>query len=151
MTKKDFLHSAISGAAGTAAQWLLMGGRHWLGILPGFEPYDALQSFLIRTVGVALPPGMVWALTFINGALIWSSIFSWAYDVIPGRTAVVKGAVVTVFAWLVVGLGIFPLIGLGVFAREAEAGARPAVLMLVMLTAYCMTLSFVYARLRRGR
>ncbi len=94
---------------------------------------------------------MVWALTFINGALIWSSIFSWAYDVIPGRTAVVKGAVVTVFAWLVVGLGIFPLIGLGAFAREAGAGARPAVLMLVMLTAYCMTLSFVYARLRRGR
>lgn len=125
-----------------------MTGRHWLGILPGFEPYNDLQLTLARTIGTAMPQSLLWILTLINGALIWSAIFSWAYDLIPGRTAIAKGIVVAVFAWLVVGVLIFPLVGLGAFARNAGMGAWPAILMLAMLGAYCLTLSGVYGWLR---
>jgi len=151
MTKKDFLHSVIAGFCGTVTHWGLTTLRHWLDIQPGFEPYDVLQAFLARTAGSALPAGWAWVLTLINGALIWSSIFSWAYDRIPGKSALAKGIAVALFAWLIAGLVILPAIGLGPFAAAANAGARPAFLMLAMLTAYCLTLSHVYAWLRRGR
>ena len=142
--------SVIAGLCGTAAQFVLMTGRKALGILPQFQPYEDMQRLLLSSFGTSTPPVLHWLLPFISGALIWSSIFSWAYRWIPGETAPAKGLSVTVFAWLLTGLVIFPLIGQGLFAFKANAGFWPALLMLVMLSAYCLTLSLVYGRLKQG-
>jgi hypothetical protein len=143
-------NAILAGLCGMAAQSVLMGGRHWLGILPAFQPYDDLQRLLAEAVGDSLAPTLSWLLPMASGAVVWSSIFAWAYDVIPARTATGKGLVVTILAWLMTGLVILPALGHGVFAIRAGASGWPALMMLGMLAAYCLTLSLVYGWLKRG-
>jgi hypothetical protein len=64
---------------------------------------------------------------------------------LPGRTAVAKGAVFGLVAWLVMGFGVLPLTGHGIFARDLGLGALPAMLMLVMLLIYTAVMSLLYA------
>jgi hypothetical protein len=139
----------IAGICGTFAQISLRAAREALGVLPDFQPYGDLQRQLFRWGGSSLPPSLQALLPLISGALIWSSIFAWAYPWIPGKTALLKGLSVSGFAWLLAGLVFFPVIGEGVFALNARAGAWPALLMLVMLCSYCVTLGLVYGWLRR--
>lgn len=149
-------NAVIAGLCGMAAQQGLMAARHGLGILPTFQPYHDLQNLVSGWLGTVLPgmtvtPVLSWVVPMISGALVWSSIFAWAYDVIPGRSPARKGVAVTLFAWFVTGLIIFPLIGHGVFATKAGAALWPALMMLVMLCAYCLTLSLVYGWLKRDQ
>lgn len=148
LTRRDLFYAAVAGVVSSALQSALMSGRHALGILRGFEPAAVLQKELAQSVGWLLPEGWGWGLSLLTGALIWSAIFSWAYEVIPGQTPLTKGFAVGLFAWLVTGCVIFPLMGLGVFAQAVGLGVQPAVLMLVMLMSYCLTLSLVYGYLR---
>ncbi len=143
-------NAVIAGLCGMMAQSLLMAVRRWFGILPAFQPYLDLQNLLAKWVGAEWAQSLSWLLPMVSGALVWSSIFAWAYDRIPAATVLGKGLLVTAFAWLLTGLVFLPAIGHGVFAARAGAGAWPALLMLVMLAAYCLTLSLVYAWLRRG-
>lgn len=144
-------NAMIAGVCGSVAQSSLMATRHAFGILPSFQPYDNLQRHLAGFVGHAWAPALSWLLPVVSGAVIWSSIFAWAYDKIPATGAFGKGALVTVFAWFFTGLVLLPMLGYGLFATRAGAGGWPALLMLAMLAAYCLTLSMVYAGLKRGR
>lgn len=142
----------LAGLCGTLAQIGLRSARTALGILPEFQPYDSIQRQLAEAVGGGSTPAALQALLpLLSGALIWSSIFAWGYRWIPGRSALAKGLTVTALAWVVVGFVLLPLAGEGLFAYRAGAGAWPALMMLVMLSVYCVTLSLVYARLRRNR
>lgn len=142
--------AVIAGVCGMAAQSGLMAARRALGILPGFQPYADLQHLLSEIVGPSLAHDLAWLLPMVSGALVWSSIFAWAYARIPARSALGKGMLVTAFAWALTGLAIMPALGHGLFAARAGAGAGPALMMLAMLATYCLTLSLVYGRLRRG-
>jgi uncharacterized membrane protein len=59
-------------------------------------------------------------------------------------------AVVLLDAWLVIGLGLLPLSGRGVFAHGLGLGGLPAALMLVMLMLYSIVMSLLYAWLSRS-
>ena len=48
------------------------------------------------------------------------------------------------------GLVFFPLVGRGIFAVELGLGAAPAILLLLMLLTYSVTMSRVYHFLNRG-
>jgi hypothetical protein len=148
---KTMRNALIAGLCGTVAQLALRSARKALGVLPDFQPYDDMQRQLFQDVGTSLPSALQPLLPLISGALIWSSIFAWAYRWIPGRTALLKGLAVSGFAWLLTGVVLFPAIGKGIFARDAGEGAWPALMMLVMLCSYCLTLSLVYGWLRRHR
>jgi hypothetical protein len=145
-----FRDAVVAGLCGMAAQWGLRWARGALGILPSLQPYEDLQRQLAEALGASPPAALQAAMPLLSGALIWSSIFAWAYRWIPGRSALTKGFAVTGFAWLLTGFVLLPLVGKGVFASRVDAGAWPAVMMLAMLSAYCLTLSVVYGRLRRG-
>lgn len=141
--------AVIAGICGSSMQSALMAGRKALGILPDFQPYNDIQLLLFNSIGASVPSVLQKLLPFVSGALIWSSIFAWAYPHIPGRTPVAKGFSVGLFAWLLTGFALFPAIGKGLFATNAGVGFGPALLMLTMLFAYCLTLSLVYGWLRR--
>lgn len=126
-----------------------MAGRKALGILPDFQPYADMQHLLSDLIGASVPSALQMLLPFVSGALIWSSIFAWAYPQIPGKSPLTKGFAVTLFAWLLTGFALFPVIGKGLFAINAGAGLWPALLMFVMLSAYCLTLSLVYGWLKQ--
>ena len=151
MTLLKLRNATIAGVCGMMAQSSLMAARRSLGILPSFQPYDDLQNLLAGIVGPAWAPTLSWLLPMVSGAVIWSSIFAWAYDRIPAAGAVVKGILVTVFAWIFTGLVLLPLLGHGLFGVKAGAGGWPALMMLAMLATYCLTLSMVYGWLKRRR
>ncbi len=143
-------NAVVAGVCGMAAQSGLMSVRRQLGILPSFQPYQDLQRLLVEIVGAPLSYRLSWLLPMVSGALIWSSIFAWAYQRIPAKTALGKGMLVTLLAWCVTGFVILPWLGHGIFAVRAGAGAAPALMMLAMLAIYCLTLSLVYGRLSDG-
>jgi hypothetical protein len=115
------------------------------GPLPEFRPDHDMQRALTWLAGSQLHPLLGWLLLFLNGAVIWGFLFGQSYRFLPGERAWQKGLLFGLFAWLLMGLVFFPLVGRGVFAIRLGLGIAPAILLLVMLTAYSVTMSFVYA------
>ena len=150
MKLRSFLSSVLAGLGATTVHIALMEFKHRAGILPGFEPYEDLQRMLSSMTTHAFEPPLSWLLSYINGALILGFVFGQLFVHLPGRTAVAKGAVFGFAAWLVMGLGMLPLTGRGIFARDLGLGGLPALLMLVMLMIYATVMSLLYAWLTRS-
>ena len=141
------LKSFLAGLAGTLAQMTLSFVKVRLGILPEFQPYESLQRALRDATGAAMSPWLAWALTFVNGALIWGFIFARIYTRLPGRTWLPKGLFFALCAWVGSGLLLLPFMGLGPFALGAGLGVGPALFMAAGLTIYSCVMSFAYSAL----
>ena len=144
-------NSFIAGLCGTAAHWLLLLAHSKTGPLPEFQPNEDIQQALSWLTGADIRPGVAWLLLFVNGALIWGFVFGQLYRFLPGNNAWQKGVFFAVCAWMVMGLVFYPVVDRGIFASKLGLGLAPAVLMLVMLLTYSVTMSLVYDRLNRVR
>lgn len=149
MQVHPLLKSFAAGLAGTAAHLVLMFLKDRLGLLPQFQPYQEFQRGLSMLVGAELPPAVAIALSFVNGALVWGFIFGRAFPYLPGRGPLAKGLFFAACAWAISGLVFFPLMGRGPFATGLGLGLEPAALMAVMLSAYCLAMSFAWDALAR--
>jgi hypothetical protein len=145
MKLRNFISSLLAGFGATTVHIALMAIKHRLGILPEFEPYEDLQRLLSSMTSLSLEPPFSWLLPFINGALILGFVFGKLFVYLPGGTAIAKGAAFGFAAWLVMGLGLLPLVGRGVFALELGLGGLPAALMFAMLMLYAIVMSLLYA------
>jgi hypothetical protein len=145
MKLRNFISSLAAGFGATIVHIVLMTIKHRAGILPDFEPYEDLQRLLSSATSLPLEAPYSWLLPFINGALILGFVFGKLFVHLPGRTAIAKGAAFGLAAWLVMGLGLFPLAGRGVFAFGLGLGGLPAALMFAMLMLYAIVMSLLYA------
>jgi hypothetical protein len=135
--------SLLAGFGATSVHLILMALKRSAGILPEFDPYEDLQRLLsAATAGGFQPPS--WLLAYLNGALILGFAFGRLFAYLPGRTALARGAVFGLAAWLCLGFGLLPLAGRGLFAVNLNLGAWPALLMLAMLMIYSITMSLLY-------
>jgi len=139
------MFSLLAGAGATTVHIALMEIKHRAGILPEFEPYDDVQRMLASVTAQSFEPPLSLLLPYLNGALILGFVFGRLFVHLPGRTALVKGAAFGFVAWLVMGFGLLPLTGEGLFARGLGLGALPAALMLAMLMIYAIVMSLLYA------
>jgi hypothetical protein len=137
-------NSVIAGLCGTVVHSLLALVHSKTGPLPEFQPNDDFQRVLSWLIGHDLHPGVAWLILFINGAVIWGFIFGQVYRFLPGKHAWQKGVFFAICVWLVMGFVFFPLVGRAIFAVDLGAGAAPAILLLVMLFTYSVTMSLVY-------
>ncbi len=103
-----------------------------------------MQRALSWLVGTEVHTGVVWLLSFVNGAIVWGFVFGQTYRFLPGSSPWLKGVHFGICAWLVMGLLFFPLVGRGIFAAGLGLGVAPAMLMLGALLAYSVTMSLVY-------
>jgi hypothetical protein len=117
------------------------------GVLPEFNPYVDLQRTIMSAMGALVPQSLLWAIAFLNGALLVSFVFHRTYDFLPGKSSITKGVAFGVLAWVAMGLVLFPLIGEGLFASAVGRGFLPALLSLAMLLIYGLTLSVIYSNL----
>lgn len=147
MPVHPILKSFAAGLAGTAAHLVLMFLKDRLGLLPQFQPYEEFQRGLSMLLGSHVSPATAMALSFVNGALLWGFIFGRAFPYLPGRGPLAKGLFFAACAWTISGLVFFPLMGRGLFASGLGLGAQPAALMAVMLSAYCLAMSFAWSAL----
>jgi len=146
--------SIAAGFCGSAAHTALMAFKSWARILPSFQPYDDLQALLTNMIGNSVNPAIPWALSYFNGAVVLGFLFGRFYQVLPGRTGVMKGLVFGFVVWLAMGFIFFPAIGKGWFAAQTGLGYAPTVFTLVMVLTYSVTLGVAYSIFtsqRRGR
>lgn len=129
------------------AHWLLMVFKSQSGLLPTFNPYALLQAMLTRMTGEDINPGVLWLLSFFNGFVVISFVFRLVYRWLPGSNGAVKGLVYGFLGWAMMNLIFFPLLGLGVFALNAELGAGPALFSLAMVQTYSLVMGAVYGAL----
>lgn len=144
------LKSFLAGFAGTLAQMTLSFLKVRLGILPEFQPYEHFQGALKALTGASISPWLAYALTFVNGALIWGFVFARLYRWLPGRTPLRKGFVFALIAWIGSGLVLLPFMGLGLFGLGAGLGLRPAIFMALGLSVYSCVMSVAYHLLVGG-
>jgi hypothetical protein len=121
--------------------------KSWLGLLPNFQPYNALQQTLSKLIGSDVHPAVPWALSFLNGATVLGYLFGRIYPLLPGQSGVVKGFVFGLLGWIVMGLLFFPALGLGLFATQVGLGATPVFFSLLMLLTYSIVLGIAYSAL----
>jgi hypothetical protein len=137
-------NSVIAGLCGMTAHSILMLVHSKVGPLREFQPNEDIQRALSSIIGSEVHPALAWLLSFVNGALIWGLIFGQAYRFLPGRRPWQKGVFFGVCAWAVMGLLFFPLVDRGLFATNYGLGLAPALLMLIMMLSYSVTMSLIY-------
>ncbi len=137
--------SIAAGLCGSAAHTLLMALKSWAGILPSFQPYEDLQALLTTVIGNSVNPLIPWALSYFNGSVVLGFLFGRSYQILPGRTGVIKGLFFGFAVWLAMGLVFFPAIGKGWFAAQTGLGFAPTFFTLVMVLTYSMTLGVAYS------
>jgi hypothetical protein len=121
------------------------------GPLREFQPSEDIQRALSWITGTDVHPAVAWILSFVNGALIWGLIFGQVYRFLPGRRAWQKGVIFGMCAWAAMNLIFFPLVDRGLFAINYGLGIRPALLMIVMMLSYSITMSIIYRLVSEGR
>jgi hypothetical protein len=136
---------AVAGLCGTAAHYGLMYFKARTGLIPSFQPYQALQAALSELAGRNVHPLVPWLLSFANGMAVLGFVFGRLYRYIPGRSGLVKGLVFGVGGWLVMNLLFLPLIGLGLFGSATGLGIQPALFTFAMMQAYSLVMGQVYA------
>jgi len=139
--------SIVAGLCGTAAHSFLMFCKSRLGLLPSFQPYESLQAALNRLVGGDVPPIVAWLLSFVSGATLVGLVFARVYQLLPGLHGATKGLTFGLVGWAIMGVGFFPLLGLGLFAWNIGLGIAPALFSLAMLLTYGAIMGIVYAAL----
>jgi hypothetical protein len=139
--------SLAAGLCGSAAHSGLMFFKSWVGALPSFQPYRDLQQALGDLVGSSIHPAVLWALSFLNGAVVLGFLFGRAYRLLPGHSGVAKGFVFGVLGWIVMGLLFFPALGRGLFAVDAGLGVMPAFFSLLMILTYSIVMGIAYSAL----
>jgi hypothetical protein len=149
MTWHGFWKPVVAGACGSAAHSLLMYAKSRAGVLPAFQPYEALQTALSYWLGADIHPLVPFALSFVNGSTLVGFVFGQVYEKLPGSGGATKGLFYGIAGWLTMNLLFFPLLGLGVFAATVGLGALPALFALAMLLTYSVVMGMVYAALGR--
>lgn len=137
-------NSMIAGLCGISMHSLLALVHGKTGPLPEFQPNYDIQRGLSWLIGTEIHAGVAWLLLFVNGAVIWGFVFGQIYRFLPGNNPWQKGVFFAVCAWAAMGLVFFPLVDRGIFAVRLGLGIAPAILLLVMLLTYSVTMSLVY-------
>ncbi len=145
--QRQIWRSLAAGTAGALAHSGLMYLKARFGLLPAFDPYTSLQHSLAQLTGSDVPAIVAWALSFLSGATILGFVFGRIYAVLPGRSGVAKGLDFGLIGSALLGLLLFPRIGLGLFGTAAGADLGPALLSLAMLLTYGVAMGIVYAAL----
>jgi hypothetical protein len=137
--------SMVAGLCGTAAHYALMYFKARTGLLPTFQPYQALQTALGNLVGHNVHPLVPWLMSFVNGMAVLGFAFGRLYRSIPGRSGFIKGLTFSAAGWLLMNLAFLPLLGLGAFGVTTGLGIQPALFTFAMVQTYSLVMGQVYA------
>ncbi|WP_064742419.1 DUF6789 family protein [Bradyrhizobium sp. ORS 375] len=142
--------SLVASGCGTLAHMALMELKTALHILPQFDPSSALLKTLSPLfANVTHVQAPLWLLSQLNGAFLIGLLFGRFFHRLPGRSGLAKGFLLGLAGWLLLGIVLFPAIGLGPFGLSLGLGAGPALFSLAMIEAYSLVLGAVYAVLQR--
>ena len=133
----------LAGFVATVVLSLLMIVKTMMGIMPELD----VAAMLSGMMGAPIAAG--WVAHFVIGTVIWGAGFAILYDMIPGGSAVIKGIVFGIAAWLLMMILVMPMAGAGLFGMSL--GVMAPVMTLVLHVIFGAVLGGVYACARSSR
>lgn len=129
----------LAGFVATAVLSVLMVAKGMMGVLPELD----VAAMLAMMMGAPIIVG--WIAHFMIGTVAWGGGFAILYDMIPGGSAVLKGIVFGIVAWLGMMIVIMPMTGAGFFGMNF--GVMAPVMTLVLHIIFGAVLGKTYALL----
>lgn len=102
----------LAGFIATAVLSVMMVAKAMMGVMPELD----VVAMLSMMMGAPLIVG--WLAHFMIGTLAWGGGFAVLYGAIPGGSAIVKGIVFGVAAWLAMMIMVMPMAGAGIFGMN---------------------------------
>ena len=138
--------SLVAGFCGMLVHFAFMYIKTRAGLLPSFQPYERLQSFLSELVGTDVPAIVPWALSLVNGMAILGSCLAAFSACCPVEMAQERHDVRPC------GMGadgpdFLSSDRAGSVCRESGAGDRTGGDVIVMLMTYSVVVGAVYMAL----
>ena len=125
----------LGGIVATAVMSALMLMKSAMGVMPQLDVIQMMSMMM----GVV--PGVAWVAHFMIGAM-WGLLFALAYNAIPGGSALVKGMLFGVGAWLAMMVMVMPMAGAGFFGMKM--GLMAPMMTLVLHLVFGAVMGLVY-------
>jgi len=99
----------VAGFVATVVLSAMMIAKGMMGVMPELDVIAMLSMMM------GAPAAMGWLAHFMIGTIAWGGGFAVLYALIPGGTALLKGIVFGVAAWLGMMIMVMPMAGVGLF------------------------------------
>jgi len=127
---------AVAGFAATVVLSVMMVAKGMMGIMPELDVIAMLSAMM------GAPALIGWMAHFMIGTLAWGIGFALLYAMIPGGSAVARGVVFGIAAWLGMMIMVMPMAGAGVFGLAM--GIMAPMMTLVLHVIFGAVLGAVY-------
>ncbi|WP_417260392.1 DUF6789 family protein [Celeribacter sp.] len=105
-------NGVVAGFIGTVVLSAMMVVKAMMGVMPELD----VAAMIAMMMGTPVIVG--WIIHFMIGSLAWGGGFALFYDMIPGNSAIAKGTVFGVAAWLGMMIMVMPMAGAGLFGMK---------------------------------
>tara|TARA_R110001583_G_scaffold16561_11_gene67824 strand:+ start:7584 stop:8030 length:447 start_codon:yes stop_codon:yes gene_type:complete len=109
---KNILAGLLAGLVATVVLSAMMIAKGMMGVMPELN----VAAMIGNMIGTSVAVG--WIVHFMIGTIAWGVGFVVLYRMIPGSSAVVKGVVFGVAAWLGMMIVVMPMAGAGLFGMN---------------------------------
>ena len=127
----------LAGFIATAVLSVMMVAKGMMDVMPALD----VAAMIAMMMGAPIIVG--WLAHFMIGTVAWGGGFAILYDAIPGGSAVLKGVVFGVAAWLGMMIVVMPMAGAGFFGMNF--GMMAPVMTLVLHIIFGAVLGGVYS------
>ncbi len=126
----------LAGFIGTVVLSALMVAKSMMGVMPELD----VAAMIAMMMGASVAVG--WIIHFMIGTIAWGGGYALLYDVIPGGSAIAKGIVFGIAAWLGMMIIVMPMAGAGFFGMNM--GMMAPIMTLVLHIVFGAVMGAVY-------
>jgi len=138
--QSNIVKGIVAGFCATVVLTLIMVVKFAAGVIPQVNLAALMSGLLTAPVYVG------WGVHFVIGTLIWGPLFAVLAPRIPGSTAIIKGVLFAMAAWVLMQLLVLPVAGMGLFGVAYGFGAT--VMTFALHAIYGVVLGLVFAQLK---
>ncbi len=144
----NYVRGMMAGFVATIALSVLMVLKGMMGLMPHLNVIHMLARMAHGYMGMPATPALGWVLHFLIGSVVWGLAFAFLFSRLPGASAVIKGLVFGVLAWLLMMILPMPMAGAGFFGLKM--GLMAPVMTLILHLIYGVVLGYVYGLLNKS-
>lgn len=133
---QNILSGLLAGLVATVVLAAMMLVQGMIGVMPGLNVAAMIGAIIGSSVAVG------WVIHFTVHIIAGGGGFAVLYNVIPGGSALVKGIVYGIVAWLILMFIVMPLASVGLFGLDL--GMMAPVVVLAFHIIFGAVLGFVY-------
>lgn len=133
---QNIIAGLVAGFVATVVLSALMVVKGMMGVMPELD----VAAMIGMMMGASVVVG--WIIHFMIGTIAWGGGFAVLYGFIPGNSAVIKGIVFGIAAWLGMMILVMPMAGAGLFGMNL--GIMAPIMTLVLHIIFGAVLGMVY-------